>query len=82
MKLKATKAWRITYEELQSLLVQDELCTVTTNYGVTLTGTVHNIQNTCLKVHIGIYSFAAIQFSDIRRLEAGGIVIEPEKEVE
>ena len=82
MKLKATKAWCITYDELQSLLVQNEPCTVTTNYGVTLTGNVHNIQNTCLKVHIGTCSFAAIQFRDIRRLEAGEVVIEPEKEVE
>ena len=82
MKLKATKAWCITYDELQSLLVQNEPCTVTTNYGVTLTGNVHNIQHDYLKVHIGTCSFAAIQFRDIRRLEAGGIVIEPEKEVE
>lgn len=82
MKLKATKAWCITYDELQSLLVQNEPCTVTTNYGVTLTGNVHNIKHDCLKVHIGTCSFAAIQFRDIRRLEAGEVVIEPEEEVE
>ena len=82
MKLKATKAWRITYDELQSLLVQNEPVTVTTNYGTTLTGNVHNIQHDCLKVHIGTCSFATIQLSDIRRLESGGIVIEPDKEVE
>ena len=80
MELKATKAWRITYDDLQSLLVQNEPCTVTTNYGVTLTGNVHNIQHACLKVHIGTFSFAAIQFSDIRRLKAGEIVIEAYKE--
>ena len=83
MKLKATKAWLITYDEIQSLITQDKgPVTVTTDYGITLTGEVHNIQHNCLKLHIGNCSFAAIQFRDIRKLESGDIVIETNKEAD
>lgn len=83
MKLTATKAWVITYDEVQSLITKDKgPVTVTTDYGITLSGEVHNIQNACLKLHIGNCSFAAIQFSDIRRLEVGDVVIETNKEAD
>lgn len=81
MKLKATKAWQITYEELEGLVIVGNPVTVTTDYGITFSGPVHNIQHNCLKIHIGTNSFAAVQFRDVRKLETEDVVIEPYKEV-
>ena len=80
MKLRATKAWNITFEELEGIIILDDPVTVTTDYGITLVGYVHNIQHDCLKIHIGNNSFAAIQFRDIRELETGDFLIEVDKE--
>lgn len=80
MKLRASIAWNITFGDLESIIIRGDSVTVTTDYGITITATVHNIQHDCLKLHIGNCSFAAIQFRDIRKLESADVMIEVCKE--
>ena len=82
MKLRATKAWNITFKDLEGIIVLGNPVTVTTDYGITITGAVHNIQHDYLKIHIGSNSFTTIQFRDIRKLETGDLLIETDKETE
>lgn len=80
MKIKTRPAWNISFGDIKGVISGNDSITVTTNYGVTISASVHNIQGNCLKVRIGNSSFASINFNDIQRLEAGDTVIEQIKE--